>query len=408
MTGTRKDKRGRVLRKGEGFEESTGRYFFRYQGSDGRRRKISAKSLTELREKEEKALEENKKSAAGPKKEELTLTQCFEKAMHLKETARSLKQGTILRYRAYWQGQVGRLGERPAESVNGAEVQELLAGLVEKGYSAAVLKGMKNVLALSFRYAMSAKLREDNPMEEWLVKEITRGAKKASHHQALSSAQEEALISFCFSCQEEIPALCEEYERILVLFGTGLRFGELSGLTWGDIDFEEGCLYVRRQAIYDKGEDGKKRWRLDTPKSEAGIRKVYLPAEVGECLALLKERKKDVPCQAIDGVTDFCFRNSTGGLMDETRFNSLLRKGVEGYNSLHPEAPLPPFTAHSARSTNITRRAENGTPDRVIKNQVGHKEKDILMETYAQLVDEEKLKKAALAGLPFSGHPLRR
>lgn len=32
----------------------------------------------------------------------------------------------------------------------------------------------------------------------------------------------------------------------IVLVNTGLRAGELSGLTWKDVDFENKALYVRR------------------------------------------------------------------------------------------------------------------------------------------------------------------
>lgn len=51
---------------------------------------------------------------------------------------------------------------------------------------------------------------------------------------------------------------------IQIAYHTGMRAGEVCGLTWDDIDFENQVLYVRRSMYYDKD---LKTWKLKVPKN---------------------------------------------------------------------------------------------------------------------------------------------
>ena len=53
MVERRKDKKGRVLKEGE-TQRKDGTYDFRWRTSDGKRHSVYARTLDELREKEEK------------------------------------------------------------------------------------------------------------------------------------------------------------------------------------------------------------------------------------------------------------------------------------------------------------------------------------------------------------------
>ena len=50
---SRKDKKGRVLRKGESYNEAKKKYLYTYTDSSGKRRSVYSNDLTELREKED-------------------------------------------------------------------------------------------------------------------------------------------------------------------------------------------------------------------------------------------------------------------------------------------------------------------------------------------------------------------
>ena len=85
----------------------------------------------------------------------------------------------------------------------------------------------------------------------------------------------------------------------IVLVNTGLRAGELSGLTWKDVDFENKALYVRRgmQKIttYDDEFNKVKRERKVTDvKTENSYRVVPMLDKV---VRILQEYKKKVQAE---------------------------------------------------------------------------------------------------------------
>lgn len=70
---------------------------------------------------------------------------------------------------------------------------------------------------------------------------------------------------------------------------TGMRTGEVYGLTWDDIDFEKETINIQHN-VYDKPKDGKGRWYIGTTKTETGTRKIHLSQTLK--IALQNYKKK--------------------------------------------------------------------------------------------------------------------
>lgn len=78
---------------------------------------------------------------------------------------------------------------------------------------------------------------------------------------------------------------------ILLLFNTGMRPGELSGLKWEDI--QDNIIKVHRTEIRYEDEDRKYRYDVrDFPKTEAGIRDVIIPQNA---MWIIQEIRKKNP-----------------------------------------------------------------------------------------------------------------
>ena len=55
-----------------------------------------------------------------------------------------------------------------------------------------------------------------------------------------------------------------------------MRVGEVCGLTWNDIDFDKGIIYVRRIVERIKLDDGKSKAMILEPKTEKSMIKMLL------------------------------------------------------------------------------------------------------------------------------------
>lgn len=77
-------------------------------------------------------------------------------------------------------------------------------------------------------------------------------------------------------------AVPERYRAMVLLAGFGgLRWGELSGLQRRHVDLTGGTVRVEQQVVYVNSD-----MMVGPPKSDAGVRTVYVPAEVVNALTL--------------------------------------------------------------------------------------------------------------------------
>ena len=75
------------------------------------------------------------------------------------------------------------------------------------------------------------------------------------------------------------------------LYYCGLRRGELRGLTWKDIDFDNQYLSVNKNVVATRGDEGKS-YMVTTPKTKSSIRNIPIPKVLLDDLKLLYEVSK--------------------------------------------------------------------------------------------------------------------
>lgn len=151
-------------------------------------------------------------------------------------------------------------------------------------------------------------------------------------------------------------------------FLTGCRRGEILGLTWRYVDFENDCFYIRKTLIKD--EYNHEIILKDGGKTKASSRTVYIPHSVMETLKKNKEERSA-------GLDDFVFVNRSGKRPfwpdDITEFFRRARVacGIKKHVSLH-----------SARHTFATRLAGDGVPIPVIQAMGGWSNPRTLLNNY--------------------------
>jgi integrase len=156
---------------------------------------------------------------------------------------------------------------------------------------------------------------------------------------------------------------------------TGMRRGELCGLSWGDIDFDENTIHVRRasQYIKDKGV-------VEVPtKNKSSVRDITVTAFVTELLKNYRTwwlEQKEIYGDEWLGVDERLFIKEKGEPIFPDTINRWLHKFTE-HNG------LPPIHPHTLRHTFITLQITSGVDVRTLQSRTGHSQASTLLDTYA-------------------------
>lgn len=100
----------------------------------------------------------------------------------------------------------------------------------------------------------------------------------------ISDTDQRAIVEY-LKANMEPTGLC-----ILISLFMGLRIGEICGLKWSDVDFDNKVLYINRtiQRICSENGDRKTKIIISTPKSETSIRTVAIPDFLMKYFGLLR------------------------------------------------------------------------------------------------------------------------
>lgn len=390
----RKDKSRVVLRKGE-LQRENGTYHYCWTDENGKRHFVYAKTLEELREKEA-AIEKDKYDGIKAEARYTTLNDLFELWKKIK---RGLKDNTFQNYIYLYDTFVRDvIGDRRITTIKKSDIKKYYNYLVdERHLKLNTVDGIHNVLHQVFQIAVDDDYIRHNPTDKVLGEMKRAHGFKVPKRKGLTRQQQELLLDYL----RNNPVYHHWYPLIAVMVGTGLRVGEVTGLTWGDISFERNLINVNHTLVYynHKSTDGKKGcyFNVHSPKTDAGIRLVPMLGFVKEAFQMEREMHEllDVKCEVtIDGYTDFIFLNRFGETQHQGCINKAIRRIIRDCNdaqfekSENPEVLLPPFSCHSLRHTFTNRMCEAGVNPKIIMETLGHADISTTMNIYADVSEE--------------------
>lgn len=196
----------------------------------------------------------------------------------------------------------------------------------------------------------------------------------------------------------ETAARSHNYNQYALILETGLRTGEMIGLTWDCIDWEKRTLTVNKTLEFRHKQQ---KWRAGPPKSQSSYRTIPLTKKAYSILKGLydsRENRKESATLSqtltyIDRITgqqmtlvmrDLVFVNwRTGEPAKNSSYDTHLYK-------LCDEAGIKRFCMHALRHTYATRCIETGINPKTLQKFLGHSSIKMTLDRYVHVTDDSK------------------
>lgn len=145
-----------------------------------------------------------------------------------------------------------------------------------------------------------------------------------------------------------------------------MRAGELLALHWGDFNWRQGYVYLRRNIVQGI---------LTTPKNHQS-RRLDLSRQLLVALRVWRRQQRRAWLKVGRPFPDWVFPSVTGTALDEAN----VRKA---FNRILDTAGLDRRGPHQMRHTNASLLLQDGVPITYVSRQLGHKDASITLRIYA-------------------------
>ena len=386
MAERRKDSKNRVLRNGES-QRKDGTYMYRYTDVRGKRVCVYARTLEDLRVKEQtiqKELNDGIDYAAG----EIIVLDLLKRYIATKTGVRyNTKVGYQFVLNLVSKESFGCLKIR---DIKPSDAKQWFIKLYQDGRRYSTITSVRGVLRPAFEMAVEDDIIRRNPFSFQITDVVPNDSKT---RQAISGEVKERFLTFI----RESRHYSQYYDEIIILLGTGMRVSELYGLTRADLDFEARRIKVERQLTRTRHCE----YYVEKPKTASGERYIPMTDEVYRAFQNAVQRRKQPKVELlIDGHTGFLFLDKDGKPKVAMHLEHVMKRIVDRYNEAH-EDKLPSITPHVLRHTFCTEMANSGIDLKSLQYLMGHSDAGVTLNVYTHAsyeAAENAMRKAVGSG----------
>lgn len=387
MSEKKRDSKNRILRTGES-QLKDGRYMYRYIDFNGKTKYLYSWRLvrtdsTPLGKRDKGALRDQEKLVQRdlddniiPDGAGLTVLNLVKKYIGQKT---GVKHTTVAGYNTVINLLVkDPFGSKRIDKVRLSDAKEWLIKLQQadgKSYSA--IHSIRGVLRPAFQMAVDDDILRKNPFEFQLATVVVNDSVT---REAITKKEEKLFLEFVRNDKH----YSKYYDGMYILFKTGMRISEFTGLTLRDVDLENKTVNIDHQLqktgtlVY-----------IDTTKTYAGRRVIPISDDVCGCFQRIIDNRKKVKVEPmIDGYSGFLCFDKDGKPMVAMHWEKYFKHAVEKYNRIY-KSQLPSITPHVCRHTYCSNMAKSGMNPKVLQYLMGHSDISVTLNTYTHLKLED-------------------
>lgn len=180
---------------------------------------------------------------------------------------------------------------------------------------------------------------------------------------------------------------------ISFMLRTGLRQGEVFGMRWDDVDYENSCIFVKRSLAHVVGKGAV----FQETKTKTSRRRVLLLPEDVDALRDYQKWQRKYADELGDKFewNNLLFTSPFGAPISPTNF------GRRYFRPLLKKCGISDgFTFHGLRHTHATLLLQQGVNPKIVQERLGHLSIKVTMDVYSHVLpDMQKEAVDALRGL---------
>ena len=360
-----KDLKGKEIGAGI-VQQPNGTYFARFVDKFGKRRTKRSKKLQEVKQWLADATYIDQHSDLD-QATDMLVDAWFDYWIGIKK--QTVRLNTVRNYSERYERNIkGVIGNKLLTDVKPIHCQKIFSDMADEGYKTTTIYQTRIALYNMFEFARENDVLIANPCKKSLKSDM---GKPSDKKEALTIDVQkkflEAVVGYSYENQ---------YRFVLQ---TGLRTGELIGLKWSDIDFENRTMKIERtmEYRYKVGE-----WRVGPPKSKSGYRTIPLTDEAIRILENQRSKNKSLKLVPMEW-KDIVFLCRKGTPVKNSTYDTGLFKYCD-------RVGIPRFSMHVLRHTFATRCIEGGMKPKTLQKILGHSNIGITMNLYVHITEDEK------------------
>ena len=290
-------------------------------------------------------------------------------AVYLTEDkSRSVRRNTIRNIRDRWTYNIEPIiGNRPISEIRPLDCQSVINRMYDQGFAVTTMNLTRSIMHNIFESAVGYEIISENP-----VKRSVRVPARPKKEQIVLSLDEQMTLLDYLDNNDFIYA-----NQVRFILQTGLRAGELTGLKWENIDFDNSIVNISATMEYvpEHGD-----FVRTEPKSNSALRNINLTREARNVLQLqylLRKQYSGSP------YSEHVFLNNKGMPVRHAAYDDSLKR-------LAKSAHIRSFSMHALRRTFATRCAESGMLANVLQYVMGHSDITTTLRYYVKVNETER------------------